>query len=357
METYEDDDDTHFCIKCHLTVSGLENYVRHRQSGCRSTEAKPDVVHETPSTPTTVTYPEILNADTFFSSLELQSSAKSNSVPRPRTHVDRERKAARSDEKNKKKTRKCQETDEGSSKEKLLNMPPVVSDLDDLMDHLGIPSLVGFPEIVTSSANKPSASTLGKLACNLSSTKTSSHENLADSPLENLMTSSKESSERKKNEDQPRMEQDHGVWLEETILADLDVSSENKEHGEHEQHEEHGELDSYVEYDYQRDDDDSDDESADEDIGQQDSYSDDDDDEDREYPLHGHTGGKWKPSELLQETSRLNDEELEVDEDNRHPPPSHTGGKWKPADSSQVQVLNILFLILSLQSKVTNIEA
>ncbi|XP_045473256.1 zinc finger protein 26-like isoform X2 [Harmonia axyridis] len=59
MDDFEDD--THFCLKCHSTIIGLEFYVTHRKNNCMK---QPD-----PSLPS-------LKADDFFSSLELQSSSK-----------------------------------------------------------------------------------------------------------------------------------------------------------------------------------------------------------------------------------------------------------------------------------------
>lgn len=53
----EDDDDTHFCIKCHTTMRGLDTYVAHRKAKCRPDREK--------------------KAHDFFSSLNLQSSSKS----------------------------------------------------------------------------------------------------------------------------------------------------------------------------------------------------------------------------------------------------------------------------------------
>ncbi|XP_044753806.1 zinc finger protein 845-like isoform X2 [Coccinella septempunctata] len=59
MDDYEDD--THFCLKCHSTIIGLEFYVNHRKNNCMK---QPDTTFST------------LKADDFFSSLELQSSSK-----------------------------------------------------------------------------------------------------------------------------------------------------------------------------------------------------------------------------------------------------------------------------------------
>lgn len=58
----EDEDDTHLCLKCRATITGLDNYVRHRKAGC-----PPPIDRE----------PE-LRADDFFSSLELQSKKVSD---------------------------------------------------------------------------------------------------------------------------------------------------------------------------------------------------------------------------------------------------------------------------------------
>lgn len=36
----EYEEDTHFCLKCHGTVLGLENYVNHRKTDCGKTLVK-----------------------------------------------------------------------------------------------------------------------------------------------------------------------------------------------------------------------------------------------------------------------------------------------------------------------------
>lgn len=71
---FDDDDDAHYCLKCHVTVIGLENYVTHRKAGCSKTA----------QTPTQLLTPDEsfgLKADDFFSSLELQSSSKKTPAP------------------------------------------------------------------------------------------------------------------------------------------------------------------------------------------------------------------------------------------------------------------------------------
>lgn len=98
------DDDSHICIKCNVTIVGLDHYIQHRKSNCagssrvtqtrigselaKSTEPDPtndpeysmhdhaygiaDKDHHSPMH----TFDYDLGADFFFSSLELQSSTK-----------------------------------------------------------------------------------------------------------------------------------------------------------------------------------------------------------------------------------------------------------------------------------------
>ncbi|XP_024082639.1 zinc finger protein 14 isoform X2 [Cimex lectularius] len=67
MDNSDDEEDTHFCLKCHMTITGLENYVEHRKSKCGRPREKSPGSEEMPD----------LKADDFFSSLNLQSSYKS----------------------------------------------------------------------------------------------------------------------------------------------------------------------------------------------------------------------------------------------------------------------------------------
>ena len=326
MEAYEDDDDTHFCIKCNSTIQGLGNYVRHRQSRCR---IKPEVVHEPPSTPTTVSYPEILNADAFFSSLELQSSSKSN--PLRTTSEDRLKRSGRNEDR-KRKSRKDKSPEDGNSKEKLHNLLPVVTDLEDPTGHLGIPSLVGFPEIVSTS--KPSSS--GKMTCHsqmVSSVKIEHSEfHGKHDSMESVMSKHLD----RKREDSQRLVPDHPVWLEDTLLVDLVGNSENKDIS-------NSSLDRFEGFDYQEEE--SEEESIEEEDVEEDDISSESDDEDHRYPPQSHTGGKWKPglSGMSQEMSDLHDEDIEMvaedeNQEQHHPPPSHTGGKWKPSESGSMHV-------------------
>lgn len=77
----EDDDDTHICLKCHITISGLDNYVSHRKSGCGTQNP---VHHSKSRTPSPLINPDehdfALKADDFFSLLELQSSTKKTTL-------------------------------------------------------------------------------------------------------------------------------------------------------------------------------------------------------------------------------------------------------------------------------------
>ncbi|XP_076180238.1 uncharacterized protein LOC143153187 [Ptiloglossa arizonensis] len=331
MESYEDDDDTHFCIKCHLTVHGLENYVRHRQSGCRPPDDKNVAVRVSPTTPTTVTYPEILNADAFFSSLELRSSAKSNPRRGPASLLEDSRKFKK-EEKRKKGQKTQTDVEESAAKEKQLHtMLPGVAELDDPTDHLCIPSLVGFPEIVSSGKSNVAAGR-GKLSQSIGHHVANVIENPGfptkhepENSLESLMTSQEaKQTDGKRQEEAQRIEQVHQTWLEDTILAELVANNENKD------------LPRY-EFEYQQDED-SDEDILEEDLGEEDSYTESEDGEDRERPPRGHTGGKWKPGldDLPQNMSQLHDDDAEPeDEHQEHPPPTYTGGKWRPAETSQ----------------------
>lgn len=334
MEGYEDDDDTHFCNKCHATINGLENYVRHRQSGCRTgAEDKTEGYHCPPSTPN-VSYPEILNADAFFSSLELQSSAK----PQPRRSDllgTRLRRSSRHEERRKRKRKDKSPDEKYEAKEKLANLLPVVTDLDDL----GIPSLVGFPEIVAStSTSKPTTSSVTS-----SSKLVSPGGNV--SKLDGSSYSGKVSEPKR---------QEHHHWLDDRLLTDLVVNENESKEDLGESH-----LDRYEEYDYHQDED-SDEDSLEEDMAEEDSYSDsedpdthdqdthdqdthdpdahDPDAQDPEYPPHSHTGGKWKPGSIAQlDVHQVHEDDVEMEENEQHhehPPPSYTGGKWKPTESS-----------------------
>ncbi|XP_050304904.1 chromosome alignment-maintaining phosphoprotein 1 [Anthonomus grandis grandis] len=66
------EDDTHYCLKCHATILGLDNYVSHKKESCGRV-----LEPETPLASQLLPPDEIeLKADDFFSSLELRSSSK-----------------------------------------------------------------------------------------------------------------------------------------------------------------------------------------------------------------------------------------------------------------------------------------
>lgn len=69
------EDDAHFCLKCHTTIIGLENYVNHRKTGCSKNVNNPP---KSPLPSQLLPHVESFNlkADDFFSSLELRSSSK-----------------------------------------------------------------------------------------------------------------------------------------------------------------------------------------------------------------------------------------------------------------------------------------
>ncbi|XP_017779362.1 PREDICTED: zinc finger protein 99-like isoform X2 [Nicrophorus vespilloides] len=77
---YDDVEDSHFCLKCHQTITGLDNYVTHRKNNCVKSE--PDPPKSPPSSELLPQdYAFSLKADDFFSSLELQSSSKKTVAP------------------------------------------------------------------------------------------------------------------------------------------------------------------------------------------------------------------------------------------------------------------------------------
>lgn len=76
IDDYEED--THYCLKCHVTIIGLDNYVQHRKSNCQKTiptnlKTKLDLLGKEEQFS--------LKADDFFSQLELQSSSKKTQHP------------------------------------------------------------------------------------------------------------------------------------------------------------------------------------------------------------------------------------------------------------------------------------
>lgn len=76
----DDDDDNHLCIKCNVTIVGLDNYVKHRKQRCGKLKAHDPKADLPPIDPLEPSYS--LGADVFFQSLELQSSVKKNSLSR-----------------------------------------------------------------------------------------------------------------------------------------------------------------------------------------------------------------------------------------------------------------------------------
>lgn len=253
MEGYEEDDDSHFCIKCNLTIHGLDNYVQHRRSGCRPPNIKMEIVHEQPSTPTTVSYPEILNADAFFSSLELQSNTR-----RAPTLLDNSRKFKK-DDKRKKDQKSQVDGDDPGTKDKLHSMLPAVSDLDEPPD---------------------------------------------------LCIQSLKQTERKRHENQQS-------WLDDTILADLALgNSANKELARYDFEYDDSEddmLEEELEEDSYSDSDDGENRERPprdhtggkwkpglDDLPQDMPHMHEEDDDHQEHPPPTYTGGKWRPTETSQ---------------------------------------------------------
>ncbi|XP_011693666.1 PREDICTED: zinc finger protein 845-like isoform X1 [Wasmannia auropunctata] len=291
MESYEEDDDTHFCIKCNLTIHGLDNYVRHRRSGCRPSDVKIEIAHEPPSTPTTVSYPEILNADAFFSSLELQSNAR-----RAPTLLDNRK--FKKDDKRKKDQKGQVDGDEAGAKDKLHSMLPAVSDLDEPPD-LCIQSLKQNTLDRKRHENQQSwledDTILADLSLGNSANKELArydfeYDDSEDDMLEEeLGEDSYSDSDDGENREGPPRDHTGGKWK-----PGLDDLPQDTPH----MHEEDAEPD----------------------------------DDHQEHPPPTYTGGKWRPTETSQKV-----EEYESKNTSGQPPPGHTRGKWVPGARTDIE--------------------
>lgn len=352
MDNYEDDD-THYCNKCHATINGLDNYVSHRRIGnCRGSDkvVKTVVPLYDCQPSTSVTYPEIPNADDFFSSLELQSSSKTQ--PTRATELLENRTSKRSssrlqnEERRKrlriKEDKSVDELKEELPKEKLSNL--LQDDTDDFA-HLCIPSLLesNFPELVPTATTTTSAIT-SKVKHSIATTvqTTSSGNNNAKS--DGLDVNKRENKNHQEDEDNDHLRHDDSreSWLE--VGEDIQQLNNSSRYD-------------VVEYNDYEQDDESDDSSDNANIADDYSYSESEDDQ-LDYPPRTHTGGKWKPDGIVHQEDevqrahaggkwKLTDpEDTMVQEDERsvdnigeeHPPANYTGGKWKPYYSNVEQV-------------------
>lgn len=69
-----EEEDTHLCLRCSATISGLKNYIAHRKQHCSKTQRSDSTISSLTSPAPGQHYePSTLRADDFFSSLELQS--------------------------------------------------------------------------------------------------------------------------------------------------------------------------------------------------------------------------------------------------------------------------------------------
>lgn len=328
MDDY-DDDEIHFCNKCKSDVRGIKNYIRHRATSCRiiSEQADDEIFALPTSKPNP--YPE-LNADAFFSSLELQSSSKQFSVqPQstrsiPITSQLSEgglRRSARQKERRRKQDFSKEKSPEVSViREEKFPLPAVVvADLDDL----GIPPLAEFPEIVASSSKVPTIPIKKEDDQRIGRTMW-----LKDTMLSDLARI--ETNDLKRGNDAGTSilptyddESDQSDFAEEDEEEDVEVEEEEEE-------EEAEEPQDRIQ--------DSSNTSSDE---SEDEFDSDSDNNERDYyRRRAHTGGKWKPDDIpaVMVTGDMMDVNEEEIDDEEHPPPTHTGGKWKPPDCSTIQV-------------------
>lgn len=82
-----EDDDTHLCLKCSATITGLKNYIAHRKQHCYKTARSDSALTSVASPTAEHPYePSSLRADDFFSYLELQSIQAV--IPSAATKVD-----------------------------------------------------------------------------------------------------------------------------------------------------------------------------------------------------------------------------------------------------------------------------
>ncbi|KAH6944030.1 hypothetical protein HPB50_001340 [Hyalomma asiaticum] len=82
-----EDDDTHLCLKCSATITGLKNYIAHRKQHCYKTARSDSALTSVASPTAEHPYePSSLRADDFFSYLELQSIQAV--IPSASTKVD-----------------------------------------------------------------------------------------------------------------------------------------------------------------------------------------------------------------------------------------------------------------------------
>lgn len=332
-------EDSHYCLKCRLTFVGLENYINHRKEPCDSKiyEAMScDVVkiEEDKIEPENKT--ENVEADNFFSSLELQSSSKTSSaahlnVPNKSTTgiVTRSKSLLsypdRIPEKLESKTIKSPEVRSAkkSRKRKLLNPKKRA------------------PKI--SAGRKRSLSKDKKDA--VQKKQHDADDNSASSGFEktkedddwnlfNQLVIKKDLDERRATEAPSSIRRYTPELLSISPILEL---SDDKE----------ADVEKFLDVEEYNDDDDDD------------AYLNLDDVDELNYaPPRSHTGGKWKPGSLSMRTSpmlwstqtswdNLLEEDGKLAESptepskglgkwkSYNPPSTHTGGKWKPAETPQ----------------------
>ncbi|KAL0272671.1 UNVERIFIED_CONTAM: hypothetical protein PYX00_005548 [Menopon gallinae] len=325
-------EDSHYCLKCGLTLVGLENYINHRKEPCESKmyEAMScDVakIEEDKIGPESKT--ENVEADDFFSSLELQSSSKTTNA----THLNVPSKSStgivtrsksllsypdRMAEKLDSKTVKSSETKRAkkSRKRKLLNprrRTPKTSE--------------GKKDKKDAVQRKQHDADDGRASPGFDRAKEEDDWNLF-----NHLVIKKDLEERRASETPGSIRRYTPELLSISPILEL---SEDKE----------AEVDKFLEAEEYDDDD---------------AYLTLDDVDEFNYaPPRGHTGGKWKPGSLSVRTSPMlwpsQTWDSLLEEDGKlaesptepckglgkwksyNPPSTHTGGKWKPMESPQIR--------------------
>lgn len=297
------DEDEHLCIKCSLTIVGLENYVRHRKTSC-SKRVRPPPLNREISIDPSHSY-----RDLGFAELDEHHHHHHDDHQITETsHINISSPSHQSQKSS------AFKTEANKS----------LSESYDYNDGLGADVFFSLLNLQSSSKSKQQ---------NLAATQ-HTHDTGASSKVNDGKTVD------------PKSSSIHDEWIgtngppsgTESLMKVVNAISGTKKP-------EFVSPNAIYSYEYPHDHDSPEPPAYDDDNDEDDEIVDDDDDT---APPHTHTGGKWKPSErntrsLATSTARWY-ERWDTPDDNSHlqmatpeeatedfhPPPSHTKGKWVP---------------------------